>query len=183
MNSKEDKILELFFNEGSKHWHFGDIVQEARISQDRANFWLKKLIKDKMILYIKQNGKMPHYIANFGHPNYICKKKLYALEKFYESGFLSHLNSLNEIDTIVLFGSFSRSDWHAQSDIDLFIIGNDKNFNLKKYETILKRDIQLFSFKNKDEVKKTNSHLINNILNGYFIKGSVQNIIEVPKNA
>jgi len=174
--SKESKILELFFNESSRHWHFKDIVKLAKISENRANFWLKNLQNEKIIIYNKENGQMPYYTANFEHINYKTKKKLYALEQFYLTGFLKHLESLSA-KTIVIFGSFSRADWHSKSDIDLFIIGNDKNLEKGKYEDILHREIQLFSFKNQKEIKNINPNLINNVINGYFIKGEVQNII------
>lgn len=173
--SKEQKIIELFFNQPTKHWHFKDIVKEAKISENRANHWLKQLIKEKIIKYNKKEGKMPYYTGNYDHPNYKNKKKLYALENFYKTGFLQHLESLNA-STIIIFGSFSRSDWHKSSDIDLFIIGNDSKLDKVKYEEILKREIQLFTFENKKEAKKTNPYLINNIINGYFVKGKVQNL-------
>ena len=174
--SKESKIIELFFNEPSKHWHFKDIVKYGKISENRANYWLKKLLKEKIIVYNKTIGKMPYYTANFEHTNYKNKKKIYALETFYETGFLKHLETL-QAKTIVIFGSFARADWHTKSDIDIFIIGNDDNLEKGKYENILKRDIQLFTFKNSKEIKNINPNLINNIVNGYFVKGEVQNII------
>lgn len=174
--SKENRIVELFFNEPSKHLHFKDIVRNARISENRADYWLKILLKEKIIIYHKEKGKMPHYTANFDHPNYKNKKKIYALEKFYETGFFKHLESLNA-KAIIIFGSFSRADWHTKSDIDLCIIGDDSELEKGKYETILKRELQIFTFKNEKEVKNINPHLVNNIINGYFVKGEVQNII------
>lgn len=174
--SKENKIIELFFNEPSRYWHFKDIVKQARISENRANYWLKILLKEQIILYNKIRGKMPYYTANFDNPNYKTKKKLYALEHFYNTGFLKHLESLNA-RTIVIFGSFARADWHTKSDIDLLIIGEDKDLDKGKYETILKRDIQLFTFKNIKEIKNINPLLIPNIANGYFVKGEVTNIL------
>lgn len=174
--SKEYKIIELFFNEPSRYWHFKDIVKQAKISENRANFWLKDLLKEKVILYHKEKGSMPYYTANFDHTNYKTKKKLYALESFYNVGFFKHLESLNA-KTIVIFGSFSRTDWHSKSDIDLFIIGNDESLEKGKFESILHREIQLFSFKTQKEIKNINPNLISNVINGYFVKGVVQNII------
>ncbi|MFH0700828.1 MAG: nucleotidyltransferase domain-containing protein [Candidatus Woesearchaeota archaeon] len=174
--SKEAQITELFFNEPSRPWHFKDIVRQAKISENRANYWLKILKKEQIILYNKIEGEMPFYTANFAHSNYKMKKKLYALEHFYKIGFLRHLELL-DADTIVIFGSFSRADWHTKSDIDLFIIGSDEKLEKDKYESLLKREIQLFTFKNKKEIQKVNPYLINNVTNGYFIKGNVQNII------
>lgn len=176
--SKENNITELFLNEPSKHWHFKEIVAKSGVSQDRANHWIKELLTENIIRRIKETGKMPYYLADFDNPKYKYKKKIAALETFYKSGFFTHLESLNA-NTVVLFGSFTRSDWHSESDIDLFIIGKDDNFEKGKFERILKREIQLFTCKNKKEAKKMNKYLINNIINGYFIKGCVENIVEV----
>lgn len=174
--SKESQITNLFFNEPSKYWHFKEIVIQSKISENRANYWLKKLEKEQIILYHKKEGKMPFYTANFENPNYKIKKKLYVLELFYKVGFLQHLESL-DAKTIVLFGSFSRADWHTKSDIDLFILGSDERLEKGKYEHLLRREIQLFTFKNRKEINKINPYLVNNITNGYFIKGKVQEII------
>jgi predicted nucleotidyltransferase len=174
--SKASKINELFFNEPSKHWHFKEIVQEVKISENRANYWLKQLVEEKIISYNKPEGKMPYYTAYFEHSNYKNKKKIYALEQFYKVGFLRHLASL-DAQAIIIFGSFSRSDWHSKSDIDLCIIGNDAHLEKEKFEQIFNREIQVFTFKNTTETKKTNPHLIQNIINGYFVKGEIQNII------
>jgi len=57
--SKESKIIELFFNEPSKHWHFKDIVKEAKISENRANYWLKDLGKEEIFYIIKKMAKCP----------------------------------------------------------------------------------------------------------------------------
>lgn len=174
--SKENSVVDLFFNEPSKHWHFKDVVKIAKISENRANFWLKKLLEEKIIVYNKKSGEMPYYTANFEHTNYQNKKKLYALENFYKTGFLSHLESLNA-SIIIIFGSFSRSDWHSGSDIDLCIVGDDSEFEQGKFEQVLKREIQVFTFKNLKEAKKSNIYLVNNMLKGYFVKGDVQNIV------
>jgi predicted nucleotidyltransferase len=174
--SKENKIIELFFNEPSKHWHFSTIVKYAKISENRANFWLKALLREKIILRYKVKGNMPYYCAYFDNDNYKTKKKLYVLEKFYKSGFLKHLQTLNA-ESIVIFGSFSRADWHSKSDIDIFILGDDSELDVSKFENILQREIQLFSFKNRAEIKNINPGLIRNVINGYFVKGEVQNII------
>lgn len=175
--SKENKIVELFFNEGTKHWHFKDIVKNAKISEDRANYWLKKLVKEKIILHNKTKNKMPYFIANFESSEYKNKKKLYALTKLNETGLINYLESL-KAKTIVLFGSFSRADWYSNSDIDLLILGTDQ-IKKTEFENKLKREIEIHSFKNKKELKKIKTGLLHNVINGYFIKGTVQDLVEV----
>mgnify|MGYP001559114311 CR=1 FL=1 len=121
MESKEERVLGLFFNEPTKEWHFEEIAREAKITRSKADRWLKQFIKDKVIRRIKERGKMPHYVSNCELPPYKNRKKLFALNKLYASGFLNHLASLPKARTVIIFGSFARSDWYSGSDIDLFI--------------------------------------------------------------
>ena len=77
---------------------------------------------------------------------------------------------------IILFGSYYKGEDIENSDIDLYIETSTKQkFELKKYEKILKRKIQIFNFKNIREVK--NNFLANNIINGL----TLNNFIEVFK--
>jgi len=171
MESKEESVLELFFN-SSKHWHFEELLKESKLSRGRLNIWLKKFEKEGIIKRIKENSKMPYYIGDFDSASYKSRKRLFALEQFYESGFLNHLQTLNA-KSIIIFGSFSRSDWYKESDIDIFIFGDDNEFEQGKYETKLKRDIQVFSAKNEKDLNKMGNKLLKNILTGYLVKGNL----------
>jgi len=168
--NKENNILNLFFNESSRHWHFEEILKQAKISRDKANKWLIKFQKEKLIKRIREKGKMPYYIADFETPAYKNRKRLFALEQFYKTGFLNHLMELKDTKTVILFGSFARSDWHSGSDIDLFMLGKADDFNQKTYEKKLKREIQTFIYKETDKIGKG---LLRSISAGYIIKGNL----------
>jgi predicted nucleotidyltransferase len=176
--SKEENVLELFFNHPSKHWHFLELVKEAKMSKQQANKWLKQFLAEKLIIRQKPKGKMPYFIANFEHPNYRNKKKMYALTKLYETGFLSHLQGLPKAELVVIFGSFSRSDWHKDSDIDLFILGDSHGLEAAKYWGKLHHPIEPFIYKDIQEVKEIRSGLVKNILNGYVVKGRMGDLAE-----
>lgn len=178
--SKEEDILKLFFEEPTKQWHFKEIKSIIRISDNKISRWLKEFIKMKIIIKIKPKNKMPYYVSNYQNTNYQNIKKLYAINKFNKSGFLNHLSNLN-VKAIILFGSFSRWDWYKDSDIDLFIYGDDKDLEKSKYEKILNHPIQLFSFKNKSELKKIPKELLNNIIQGNLIQGNLD-FLEVKIN-
>ena len=130
------RIKALFFNETLKRWHFEDIIKISKISRERVNYFIKKLLKENYIKRIKPKGKMPYYVQDFESSGFKSLKRLYAYQKLTESGFIEHLMSLKDIKTAVIFGSFSRSDWYKESDIDLFIYGTAKKLNIGKYETI-----------------------------------------------
>ena len=170
--SKEENVLELIFN-SPKHWHFEELIKESKLSRGRLNHWLKKLLNEKIIKRIKEKDKMPYYVGNFDSPSYKNQKRMYALNKLYKTGFLNHLQSLSDAKTVIIFGSFSRSDWYENSDIDLFIYGSAQGLNLSKYELDLEREIQLFECKDKNNLKKFGEGLIKNIIKGNIIKGNL----------
>ena len=179
--SKEENVLSLFFEYPSKHWHFEDILKEAKISRPQANLWLKKFIKEELIKKIEPKNKNPYYVGNYESPNYQNNKKIYALENLNKTGFLKHLLELPKAKTIILFGSLSRWDWYKDSDIDLFILGNAEGFKEGEFSRRLHRDIQLFSFESKRDLKDLNPGLLKNIISGYRIKGNL-NFLEVKPN-
>lgn len=171
----KEKIKTLFFNETMRMWHFEDIVNESKASRERVNYFLKKLIKEKLIFRIKQKGKMPYYIANRDSPHFRSEKRLYGLELLGRNGLFEHLASLKGVKTAVLFGSFARGDWNKSSDIDLFVYGDTDQFEKGKLETKTKREIQLFNYKNTEKIKKElDPKLIPNIIKGFNIKGSLE---------
>jgi len=72
--------------------------------------------------------------------------------------------------TVVIFGSFARADWHTNSDIDIFILGDAKEFQQAFYEKKLGRVLQLFIYKNKRSIQKG---LLKSISEGYTVKGNL----------
>jgi len=182
MESKEDQVLELFFNNPTKEWHFEEILKEAKITRSKADKWLKQFIKEKLIRKIKEKSKMPYYLGNYESPSYKNRKKLFALSQLYHSGFLDHLLSLPKAKTVILFGSFMRSDWYYNSDVDLFIHGEPEGLKLMNYELILHRNIQVFVCHNQKELNKFGEGFIRNIIKGNIIKGDAD-FLRVVVNA
>lgn len=177
MQSKENSILILFFNESAKHWHFTEIAKKANISKQQANFWLKKFMKEKLIIHVKPKGKMPYFKANFSHPNYQNRKRLFSLTELYRSGFLSHLNQLPKAKTIIIFGSYSSYDWNSESDIDLFIYGDAEGLDTATYWSKLKRKIEPCAYSSLNEMRKIKSGIMKNIINGFVVKGDITEIM------
>ncbi|PIN75853.1 hypothetical protein COV18_01585 [Candidatus Woesearchaeota archaeon CG10_big_fil_rev_8_21_14_0_10_37_12] len=170
---KEENVLNLFFEEPTKQWHFENIIKTAKISRPQAAQWLKNFAKKYLIKRIKTKGKMPHYIANYESEEYQISKKLFALNKLAETGFFSDLKKLTKAKTIILFGSMSRWDWHKDSDIDLFVYGSSEGLNKNFYRGKLHKEIQIFECKDKRDLAKYKPALLKNILEGQLIKGNL----------
>ncbi len=182
--SKEERVLELFFNEPSKHWHFKYIVKTAKISEPAANKWLKKFLKQKLIKRIKPKGKMPYFQGDYPHDNYCNAKKIYALNKMHKSGLLTELQSLKKAKTVIIFGSYIRSDWHTDSDIDVFIYGDPEITFFEGYWSGLgfkgrARRISVHSYPTLKKIRDIQSGLMKNVVKGYFVKGNIYDIADV----
>ncbi len=174
MESKESMVLEILFN-NPRQWHFEELKRKVKIGRPQLARWLKVFEKQGIISRVKERGKMPYYIQNFSSAAYRNRKKLFAYQKLLDSGLLDHLASLSKAKAVILFGSFSRADWYWDSDIDLFILGEDSDFEQGKYELRLKRDIQVHSARGKTGLKKLGG-LLPHIVSGDFIKGSIEDL-------
>jgi predicted nucleotidyltransferase len=169
------QVRRLFFEHSLKRWHFEDLVRTSGISRERTHFFLKKLLKEGIVKRIKPRGKMPYYISNRNSYKFREQKRFYGLRYLHDLGLFEHISSLKKIKTAILFGSFARGDWNHSSDIDLFVYGEDTDFDRAKFEKLAKREIQLFSYKSsKDVSQDLDVHLVPNIVKGFNIKGSME---------
>lgn len=176
--SKEDNILRLILeNSPFKEWHFEKIVREANVTKAVANKWLKKFVKEGLLHRIKQKNKFPHYSAGSGNPAYHSFKRIYMLEQLHRCGLISKLLSLKGAKTVILFGSAAKGDWYKDSDVDIFTLGKPSGFDKGDYESKLHRRIEMHIFPTKKEIKNVQSGLLQNVINGYLVKGKVQDII------
>jgi predicted nucleotidyltransferase len=180
--SKENNFLELILeNSPLKEWHFEELMQKSNLTKASTNKWLKKYTKINLLKQIKERNKFPYYIVQSNNPVYYSLKRIYILNQLQESGLLKELLSI-EAKTIIIFGSTIKGDWYKNSDIDIFIFGNFRKFNKNIYELLLKRNIELHLFQNKEELNEIKSGLLNNIINGYVLKGQIQDLVKINEN-
>ena len=127
---------------------------------------------------MKEKGRFPHFVVGRNNPVYYSLKRVYILEQLHTSGLLSRLLSSNA-KTIILFGSMARGDWYKDSDIDIFVLGDISDFKKSTYERRLGRHIELHVFKDRKEIDDVKTGLIKNVINGYIVKGKIQDIAQV----
>ena len=174
MESKKSTVLEPFFN-SSKQWHFDELLRITHISRSQLAMWLKKFVAWGLIRRVKVKGKMPYYVQNLDNLRFRSEKRLFALKILTESGLLDHLASLGGAKVVILFGSFTRADWHDGSDIDIFIYGSDDKFRQGEYEKKLHREIQVHTAFDKKELQHMGK-MLPYIISGDFVKGSIQDL-------
>jgi len=182
--SKEEQILEIFMNEPTKHWHFSHIVKTSGVSENIVGKWLRIFQKDKIIKRVKPKGKMPYFTGNYDDPQFKSRKKLYAMQKLYETGLIQELQRLKNTKTIIIFGSFMRTDWNTDSDVDVFVYGESDDFAFGRLWKGLgfqgkSRIVQVHTFHTKKEMEEVKSGLLKNVLRGYVVKGDIYEVMEV----
>ncbi len=177
--SKEENILKLILgNSPLKEWHFEEIVNQSKVTRAVANKWLKKYVQEGLLKKVETKGRFPYFTVGEDNIIYYSHKRIYALDQLYASGIVSQLMSLN-VEAVIFFGSVIKGDWYMSSDIDIFILGEVSGFNKAKYELKLQRHIELHVFQDREELKKIKTGLIKNIMNGYIVKGQIQDIAKV----
>ena len=178
--SKEDNVLKLILESSPlREWHFEEIVKKAKVTKAVANKWLKKYSKEGLINRVKEKGKFPFFTVGSNNVVYNSWKRIYALEKMYKSELIHALLSLKKAKTVIIFGSMIKGDWYEDSDIDIFVYGSAGDFKKHVYEERLQRGIELHTFQNKAEIDAVKTGLIKNVINGYLVKGQIQDFAEV----
>ena len=99
-------------------------------------------------------------------------KRVENLKMAYTSGLSDYLHNALPGGTIYLFGSFSRGEDVATSDIDIAVIGRrQKALELGKYGALLNRKINVNFY---DSWGRIGAHFRNNILSGILLHGRVE---------
>lgn len=168
----KEKIREYFFINPTAKLRVREIERVLDLPLPSIIRYCKELEKEG-ILAIQKTGNVVFYTANRTHENYLLEKKLYNIKSLYVSGLIEFLKTDLINPVIILFGSYSKGEDIEKSDIDLYIeTSSKKELLLKKFESKLKRKIQIFKHKSINEIK--NIHLSNNIINGVILNGFIE---------
>jgi len=159
--------LKPFMEDNYKRIGVREYARMHNISPPHASEILK-LLKKEGLLLMEEEKRNHLYYANRENQLFIKLQRAYYLQKLKELTSFLEKEYLNPV--IILFGSFAKAEISENSDIDIAIFSpTKKTVNISKYENKLKRAIQLFTFKNREEVSP---ELLNNILNGTILSGS-----------
>lgn len=170
---KELNILKMFFEEPTREFNTREVARFLKIAPATASKELKSLAK-RGLLKEKKERVYNLYSSNLGNELYKDMKVFYNIRKIKDSKLLEDLNRFYLKPTITFFGSGAFGLDTKESDFDLLIISekNQEFPELKKFEEKINRKIQLFLVKDIKDLK--NPHLINNVLNGITLQGSVK---------
>jgi len=172
------RMLKHFFEQPTREFHIRLLARLSGLHPNTVITLTDKLAKQNLL--IKEADKDTNRIlvkANTQSHTFRIKKLSYNIQKIYNSGLPDFLNEQLAYPTVVLFGSYAKAENTQRSDIDLFIITEEKKkLDLNAYEKKLETSIQLFVHTKKEfnKLLKTNPELVNNVLNGIVLEGYLE---------
>jgi predicted nucleotidyltransferase len=165
-----DSILDIFFENPSKNFQIRGIAKLLKIPKTTVSYNVNALLKRKLIIKEKK-GVFPSFRANETNSLFKVYKQHSMILKIYQSGLVDYLEKKTLPRCIILFGSIRKGEYDARSDIDIFVQSSEQTLDLVKFEKKLGHKINaLFE----PELKDLSEELLNNIINGIVLYGSLR---------
>lgn len=166
----QQDITRLFFENPAREFQIRGIARELKIPKTTVSYHIKDLLKRKMILKSRK-GVFPSFRADESGQIYRFYKIQDSLSKILESGLIDVISRHANPKCIMLFGSFAKGEYGADSDIDIFVQAHDTKLSLEKIEKKLKHKINLLF---EDNISRLSPELLNNIINGIKLAGYIK---------
>ena len=173
----KNNVMQQFMDKPTSRFQLRELARLTHLSTTGVKAALKRLLAEKIIKTEREKSYL-FYKANFDAQEYKWTKKFYNIARIISSGLLKYLDEeLNRPEAIVLFGSAARGEDAEKSDIDIFVLSENKKYlNLKQFEKKLCKPLvlQIFNREEFETAKRKNKEFINNIVNGILLKGHIQ---------
>jgi predicted nucleotidyltransferase len=173
LTNLQQGILELLFKRAGASLNQNQIARLLKVSPPAVTKALPLLEKLDFIKIQKDKETKRWSISlNTNNRRVVQLKRVNNLKQIYETGLADFLEKEFAGATIILFGSYSRGEDIFNSDIDIAIIGRkEKDIDLKKFEDMLERKININFYSSFKEVHK---NLKENLANGIVLTGGFE---------
>jgi len=166
-------ILKLFFANEEKSFYLSEIAKILKVSVGTTQRELNRLISSD-ILKIEKKANLNYYFLNKQNPLLKEIRSIFAKTLGIEVELKKIVKSVSGVKYALIFGSYVKGGFHADSDIDLLIIGRINEDELIGKIKILERTIQReinYHLYSEDDFKQKlkQKSFLQNILQNYLI--------------
>ncbi len=168
------KVAEFFFINPTQKTYLMDISRRTKLAHTSVKSNLNKLIKSDIIVQSiekRGNREFPTFRANLNNSKFRIQKRIFNIAKILDSHLINYIEDKLMPNCLVLFGSYSRGEDIEGSDIDIFLECKKEDINLKKFEKLLSRKIELHF---NEDFTTFPKELKNNIANGFVLSGFLE---------
>ncbi len=169
----ENVLLQQFFYSPMSKFGVRELSRKTHLDTKTVMKYLKKLVKQRIVVKYVKKGSFPYYEANRLSSMYRFEKSHLLIRKIVRSNLITFLEKELKPKAIVLFGSVVKGVYHEKSDIDIFIYGKYSRIDLYRYEQKLGHKIRLFF---EPDLKQLSLGLLENIYNGEKLSGKLEAI-------
>jgi predicted nucleotidyltransferase len=161
------KILELFLSGTFDEMHMREIARKigGNINSVRRELYH---LEDIGILASRKDGNQRYFRVNKDHPIYPELKAIYLKTAGVGNMIRSSIHDVGKVQHCFIFGSFANGTERADSDLDLFIVGDvDENVLIpviNALESKLNRDINYILYtpgEYRDRVERGDRFVLN----------------------
>ena len=168
------KILEYFLKYPTGETYLKELAKKLQISPRSVKIYCDLFEKEGII---KREIKGNLHIFSINNDNFRVRemKRAYFINSLAE---MNIENIAEECASIAVYGSYASGNYDEKSDIDILVIGDEKNVNRQIVLDIMKkidREIQLniISIIKWEKMKKDKDHFVTSIIrNHILIKGA-----------
>lgn len=174
MTKLERKIIKLLADFPEREFYSQEIAGKTDCSKASASSILKRLA-NKGLVFKNVKGHMKFYQINVKNPEFKKFRINSVLEKI--NPLLPKLRGVSE--KIILFGSGSRGEQTFGSDVDLLVLGSDKNkirVALKKINSKLRINAIVKTPSEWSEMEVTEPEFFNEVKSGIILHENVSRI-------
>lgn len=126
----QQKVLALFYGHPHKSFYLNEVVRYASMGRGAISRELSKL-SEAGLLTVSKQGNQNHYQANPKSPVFNELKQI-VIKTFGIAGLLRvGLEPLfPQLERAFVYGSIAKGDDHAESDVDLMLVGHDLSYSM-----------------------------------------------------
>lgn len=174
IGTARQRVAEVLFKYPDKEFSMSDLAKEARVKKSNMGLILAEFQQNGFV-EITKLSKIWRIKANQRNPHFIKNKIIYNLASIHCIGLVEFLDDhYHHPKAIILFGSYRKGDDVSSSDIDIAIEMDEiikyKKIDLKNFEKMIGRKIQIHLFNRKN----VNHNVFNNIANGIVLEGFLE---------
>ena len=137
------KLVKYFLENPYQEFYLRELARKLKLSPFSIKKYADILIKEKIILE-ERKANLRYLKANMNNLFFSHLKILNNIYILSNSGVIEYLiKEIPNTSSITLFGSAAKSLDDKNSDIDILVIGKEKQIDLGKFENGLKKSINL----------------------------------------
>lgn len=154
------KILSFLMTNPEKEYYLRELMRIIKSTPRPVQLALAKL-EERKIIQSKPVANLKYYQVNKNHALYPELKKIIFKTTGLAGNLADKLATISGIKTAFIYGSFAKEEERADSDIDLFIIGEPNEDSILKIinqkESDFHREINYIIYDPTDYQKKKNN--------------------------